>query len=604
MTYPYIHKVEIANFRNFQNLSLVMEPTCVIVGENRAGKSNFLDALRLVLDPSLPDSFRALRAEDFWDGLEKPFDGNVIEIKIYIRGIEDSKSAKSVLADCIVEAKQLTALLTYQFRPRKGIEVKNLAESDYEHVVFGGADEKNRVAANVRQWLALTVLPALRDAETDMQSWRKSPLRPLLDRARKLIDPDKLSEVRTELDAATETLVKQPAIMKLARELNERMRELVGPIHCVEAQFDFASSEPEQLVRAIRLFLKERQTRPLAEASLGTTNILFLALLLQDLDIRQEAKELVSTILAIEEPEAHLHPHLQRLLFRHFLGRGHSVIVTTHSPNIASVAPVNSLVLLRTTTDGSKGFTSRKLKLTAQETDDLQRYLDVTRAEMLFARGVIFVEGPAEQFIVPAFATSRLAKSKTAKSLDELGISVCSVNGTDFRPFSKLLSDAGLSIPHVTITDGDPSDSDEGRVFAGLRRGVRLIEDEDTHRQIKTLLEAKKHDEAKSELAAEGIFVGDHTLEIDLLGQLSDEMKDAYAELRNSQTGSQNFSKSVDSALKGDADAIADVLVRIERIGKGRFALRLASKISNQTPPSYIGEAIDYAVRLVGQNNA
>ena len=557
-----------------------------------------------MLDPSLPDSLRALRAEDFWDGLDKPFDGNIIEIKIYIRGFEHSKSAKSILADCVVEAKPLTAVLTYQFRPRKGIDVKSPVESNYEYVVFGGSDEKNRVAANIREWLALTVLPALRDAETDMQSWRKSPLRPLLDRARKSIDLDKLIEVRSALDAATETLLKQPAITKLANELNKGIRELVGPVHSVETQFDFASSEPEQLMRSIRLFLNEKQTRALTEASLGTANILFLALLLQDLDIRQEARELVSTILAIEEPEAHLHPHLQRLLFRHFLRRGHSVIVTTHSPNIASVAPVKSLVLLRTTAAGSKGFTSRKLKLTASEADDLQRYLDVTRAEMLFARGVIFVEGPAEQFVVPAFAMSLLAKSSVARSLDELGISVCSVNGTDFHPFSKLLSDAGLSIPYVIITDGDPLDSNKGGPYAGLRRGIRLIEDEDTRREIERLVEAKKYENATNQLAAEGVFVGDHTLEIDLLEELADEMKETYAELRDSEKASKNFEKAVHSALEGAVEAIADLLARIEKVGKGRFAQRLSSKIDNHPPPSYIGEAIDHIVSLVGQKNA
>jgi len=111
MSYPYIHKVEITNFRNFRSLSLVMEPTCVIVGENRSGKSNFLDALRLVLDPWLPDSLRTLRAEDFWDGLDKPFSGNVIEVKVSIRGFDNNKGAQCVLADCVVSPDPLTALL-------------------------------------------------------------------------------------------------------------------------------------------------------------------------------------------------------------------------------------------------------------------------------------------------------------------------------------------------------------------------------------------------------------------------------------------------------------------------------------------------------------
>jgi putative ATP-dependent endonuclease of OLD family len=161
-----------------------------------------------------------------------------------------------------------------------------------------------------------------------------------------------------------------------------------------------------------------------------------------------------------------------------------------------------------------------------------------------------------------------------------------------------------LSIPHTIITDGDPSDTDKGRVLAGLRRGKNLVGDDETREEVKRLIEAKKHSEAKTALADEGIFVGDHTLEIDLLDQLADEMKSTYAELRNSDTSSQKFSKSVDSAIKGDGQAIADVLARIERIGKGRFAQRLAGKIDKQAPPSYIGKAIKHMVRLLGHNDA
>jgi len=450
----------------------------------------------------------------------------------------------------------------------------------------------------------MIVLPALRDAESDLQSWKKSPLRPLLDRARGLIDPDELSEVRSKLDEATEAIITQPPIEKLVKNINKRVSGLVGPVHSVQAQFDFAGSEPEQLLRSIRLFLKERQTRPIADASLGTANILFLALLLQDFEAKEEAKELVSTILAIEEPEAHLHPHLQRLLFRHFLRRKHPVLVTTHSPHLASVAPLKSLVLLRTVAGQSKSFTLRKLDLDDNEVDDLQRYLDVTRAEIIFAKGVIFVEGSAEQFIIPAFAASRLRKAKTASSLDELGISVCSVNGTDFHPFRKMLSDSGLSIPHVMVTDGDPRTSEGRIVYGGLVRGARLLEDQDLRNEVKTLITHEQHKEATEALANEGIFVGDHTLEIDLLASLADEMKDTYTDLRGSGTASSKFVKLVAAAVGGDAASRAEVLARIERIGKGRFGQRLAGKIEKQRAPGYIAEAIDHVVKMVQQENA
>jgi putative ATP-dependent endonuclease of OLD family len=64
-----IDKVTVKNFRNLADVDVPLQRGTVIVGENRVGKSNFIHALRLVLDPTLPNSERYLRREDFWDGL-------------------------------------------------------------------------------------------------------------------------------------------------------------------------------------------------------------------------------------------------------------------------------------------------------------------------------------------------------------------------------------------------------------------------------------------------------------------------------------------------------------------------------------------------------
>lgn len=97
--------------------------------------------------------------------------------------------------------------------------------------------------------------------------------------------------------------------------------------------------------------------------------------------------------------------------------------------------------------------------------DDLARNLDVTRAEMLFARGIILVEGDAECFLVPAFA-------KTMNlSLDHLGITVCSVAGTHFKPYAKFLT--AMGIPFAILTDWDLRDG--GRPRGHARAGILVL---------------------------------------------------------------------------------------------------------------------------------
>jgi putative ATP-dependent endonuclease of the OLD family len=604
MSYAHISKVEITNFRNFATFSLPLEPTSVVLGENRVGKSNLLKALRLVLDPSLPDSQRILRAEDFFDQLDTPFNGNVVEVKVFLRGFEGNTGAKSVLADCIVEPDPLTARLTYQFRPRSGTGPAALGESDYEFVVFGGNDEKNKVAVDVRRWLALMVLPALRDAESDLQAWRKSPLRPLLERVRKLIPVEVLEEVRTKLDEANTPLLNDPSMTALVNAINDRIRDLAGPLQHVVTEFDFASSEPAQILHAVRLFVTEAQTRSLADVSLGTSNILFLALLLQELESREAAKEVATSILAIEEPEAHLHPQLQRQIFRNFLRREHSVIVTTHSPSIASVAPLASIVLLRRVGSSTKPFTAAGLNLTAEQVNDLQRYLDVTRAEILFAKGIILVEGAAEQFLIPAFATEYLKEQGKGMSMDDYGIAVCSVNGTDFAPYHRLLSSDGLCIPHVIVTDADPQASGDKIIVAGLRRGIQLVGDEGLRTKLAQLVVDGNSEQAAIDLRKEGIFVGNSTLELDLVNEFAAEMQSTYSDLNPSGPARTRFKAAVDGAIKRDEAESNEMIIRIERIGKGRFAQRLAEKVGAKEPPDYIKGAIVRIVSLVEESNA
>lgn len=611
--HPFISRVEIHNFRNFHKFSVDLAPTSVIVGENKVGKSNLLEAIRLVLDPALPDVARKLRAEDFWDGLKKPFAGERVTIRIFIRNFEGNEGAQAILSDCIVNKSPLTAQLTYEYRPKQSLEklerekqaetIAALDEDGYDFIVFGGTDESNRIGSEIRKWIALVLLPALRDAEGDIQSWKRSPLRPLLDRIKKGISAKQFVAVRKNLDEAKETLLQAKPVADLVASINQRVRNLAGPVHAVETDLDFASSEPEQLVRSLRIFLREKSSKPLSDASLGTANILFLALLLQDMEMKQAAREIVSTILAIEEPEAHLHPQLQRLLFRYFLGRNHPILLTTHSPNIASVAPIDSIVLLRIENGATHGFNSAALAFTVEQKDDLQRYLDVTRAELLFARGVVFVEGVAEQFLVPAFAAAYMRKNGTGTSLDDLGITVCSVNGTDFVPFRRLLSENGFAIPNVIVTDGDPQffKAKDKTLKAGLRRGSRLAYGEAALKRLADLVAQDDETKIADLLPSHGVFVGDDTLELDLLKMFSDEMKATYKELTNSEVMSKAFDEATDSA---GTDGGTAILNRIERVGKGRFAQRLAGKLNEKSPPDYILNAIICIIERVTPSDA
>lgn len=580
----FISSISIRNFRNFEDLAITgLRNGTVVIGENGSGKSNLLHALRLALDASLPDSRRVLRAEDFWSGLNEPFAGTVIEVQVELQDWNTDPHTKALLADCVVADHPLTARITYRYRPQQRLEdgAVPTGPEHYEWRIFGADSEAAQLSGSFRRWLSLRVLPALRDAESDLESWRRSPLADLLDRLQ--IPTAVLRDVAAKVDEAGAVLLDDRNVADLDVEIRDQIEQMVGELFAVDTRLGINATRPEQVLRAIRVMIADPSTPTVGDISLGTANVLFLALLLRS--VLAQRLDRINSLLAVEEPEAHLHPHIQRVLFRYLLGLEVPIMVTTHSAHIASVSDPRALVLLRNHNGRTESYTIADAGLTNQQIDDLDRYLDVTRSEMLFAKAVILVEGAAELYLVPAFAAERTIE------LDELGITVASVQGTDFAPYRKMLRAFG--IPCIVITDGDADLNSEGDT--GLRRAAALINPKSRSRtEIDAALDDGDLKLARQLLSRRQIFVGTHTLEADLADTAADAMQTAYEELGGAAPG--RFS---DDLAGNTAELRGRLVRRVERIGKGRYAQRLAAHLEGIAPPAYLGEAIDAAKQAV-----
>ncbi len=114
----HLSRIRILNFRNFSEFDVALGGNVVVVGENRVGKSNLLYALRLIFDPTLPDSARQLSLSDFWDGLEKPSAEDKIIVSVEIKDFEEDLDVLAVLTDYRLDDDAETVRLTYKFRPR------------------------------------------------------------------------------------------------------------------------------------------------------------------------------------------------------------------------------------------------------------------------------------------------------------------------------------------------------------------------------------------------------------------------------------------------------------------------------------------------------
>ena len=170
----------------------------------------------------------------------------------------------------------------------------------------------------------------------------------------------------------------------------------------------------------------------------------------------------VFPILAIEEPEAHLHPAMQYKFLKFLRENNHEnarqIFITTHSPNITAAVELDEIIVLNSNNHKlDVGYPGKVFNISNQDDRKaksyIRRFLDVTKSDMLFAKGIILVEGIAEQLLIPVFA-------KCLKiNLEDYHISVINVGGRYFQHYLKLFNtkrEGAIDKKVVCITDLDP----------------------------------------------------------------------------------------------------------------------------------------------------
>lgn len=577
----YLRTLTIENFRRLLKVTLeFVADLNVLVGPNNVGKTAVIEALRALL-AGADDPYPRFDDTDLRLPKGNPPSGEI--------------TFKYVFADLSPEDEA-----DFSHALKQGPNGKIEAHLG---VTYGSPDKAGRL--QVRRWcgdhqdvlmtsgmlenLRSVYLPPLRDATLGLRPSRTSQLSRLMHLLADEAGKVSISEALKNFDAE---IKKHAPIANTQMAISTRHATMLGPKLAQALDVGLSTNDFQRLAARLSMLV---DAMDIESNGLGYNNLIYMAVVLSELAKNANAS---FRSLIVEEPEAHLHPQLQAVLLR-YLSKIESkdgekpvqVFVTSHSPNFASIAKLDSIACLVDVGTGVESFHPRRVTFGKGKREKLERYLDVTRAELFFARRVIFVEGAAELMMV------NLLAKRIGYDLRDHGVSLISVEGLNFDSFLPLFGASAIKVPVAAITDADPykieQDADGKDQSVPVYPSVGdAIEPSDTAKSMK-----------KSEDAFVKIFFGLKTFEYDFA--LHEKNRVAMlAALKEIHPKIGAALEGTVAAETGDA-AKAKALFRgmFERkdgnVQKGRFAQALAAKVEDDkleiVVPAYIEAAIKHA---------
>ncbi len=481
----YISKINIEGFRNFPGNEITFnDGVNVIIGHNNAGKTSLLKAIGLLINNEMS---KRLEIDDFCKtatlaGLLAAPPSVSIALTITQSADEDLNSDDlATVSNWLTKLEEpYEAKLTYKFylpaeklsdyqaallhitdKDQAWLTIKHEFLRFFIYRIFGGdASLQTTADSESLQKFDFQFLNAIRDVERDMFTGRNTMLRDVLDF---FMD----YEIKSADESVKSVTVKQQEIKAkkvafaamastLITELQQRMEAGKGQIlsyanrtgatfNNAKPDFDGALSEVD-MYSAFKLIIGYAAFDikiPATHNGLGYNNLIFMSLLLAKMQVNADGNYLGSNakvfpVLAIEEPEAHLHPSMQ-YKFLKFLKENkdqrkvRQIFVTTHSTQITSAVSLDEIICLHNEAGViSVGYPGKTFPDTAagkKAKAYVQRFLDATRSDMLFAHKVIFVEGLAEQLLLPTLA------KYCSKNLEDQHTAIIPVGGRFFDYF-------------------------------------------------------------------------------------------------------------------------------------------------------------------------
>ncbi|KVM07647.1 ATP-dependent endonuclease [Burkholderia ubonensis] len=574
----YLKTLRIQGFRRFDDLSLnFRDGLNIIVGPNNAGKTAVVDALRVLLAASDEGNLRLTEL----DLHEKP------------GGLTSSNATFTFLFSDLSEQNEadfMTALIPVKDDEGKITGYDARFSVQYTQAEPGGRlrlrrwvglHEENVMTTEMLEELRAIYLQPLRDPEQGLKPGRLSQLSKLVQN----MMPEKgareaLVQKLVEID---EELAKNEPILSTNSAITNKHKAMLGAVLAQTLSLDLTASDFNRFAARVGMVVGGRDVE---QNGLGFNNLIYMAVVLSELAFNKKAS---FCGLLVEEPEAHLHPQLQAVLLDYLKTvekpaegeRPVQVFVTSHSPNFAALADIDSICCVYDSPTGPVAFTPRDVAFGKGKKEKLQQYLNVTRAELFFARRIVFVEGSAELFLVDALAR------RAGYDLRKHSISLISTDGLNFDAFLPLFGEKAMQIPVAVVTDADPPAPEH---YPAAKDALSLS-------AAATVISASQDNYVKCFFAQKTLEydlafdAGRRTLMIDALTEMHPEIGADLKVDVNAAVSDHEKARVLFAGMFDRPTGKANVM-------KGRFAQTLAYRISQSNDtielPAYLRSALDF----------